>query len=277
METGREKYRGYLRDLLAERMSKNPSYSLQAFAAKAGVAKGFLSEVMSGKKNLSPQTAAKIAHRLGLPAEDADYFCLLVQMERATEPSYREKLLAQLKTKTAATEVYDLSLDTFKAISDWRYFAIIGLAAVGEFEFSVKNVADKLGMSTVEVQSAIDRLVRLELLEQREDGSFRKTKDHFLVESRFQSEAVRKFHGQVLEKLIPALETQKKGERLSRTDVLLIDPKLYPRVEAILDRAAQEIVALSCESKDNTQVSALALHLFNLIPERKNEHENANK
>jgi len=83
------------------------------------------------------------------------------------------------------------------------------------------------------------------------------------------NEAVIRFHRQILEKLTHALPAQRKDQRLSRTEILLIDPKLQPKIEAIMDNAAKEVIALAMKSKKKTRVSALALHFFNLVPERK--------
>src|ERR1700689_4783870 len=111
MHFERETYRSFLKQILADKIGQNPSYSMHAFAAKVGVAQGFLSEVMSGKKNLSPETAAKIAHRLDLPSQDSDYFTLLVQLERAKDAEYREKIIARIEAIKSNQKVFDLTVD----------------------------------------------------------------------------------------------------------------------------------------------------------------------
>jgi uncharacterized protein (TIGR02147 family) len=269
MQFERETYRSFLKQILADKIGQNPSFSMHAFAAKVGVAQGFLSEVMSGKKNLSSETAAKIALRLDLPPQDSDYFTLLVQLERAKDAEYREKIIAQIEAIKSNEKVFDLTVDAFKTISEWYHFPIIDLTEMEEFEFTSKNVAKRLGISTVEVEAALERLLRLELLELTSKGEYKKTKDHFLIESPAQNEAVVRFHRQILERLSQALPVQKKDQRLSRTEVLLIDPKMQSKVEAIIDNAAKEVIALAMKSKKKSRVCALALHFFNLVPERK--------
>ena len=76
-------YRTFLRETLIERVRKNPSYSLRAFAKGIGISPAMLSLVQSGKRNFLPDNAAKIARRLGLTGTEAEYFCALVQLEAA--------------------------------------------------------------------------------------------------------------------------------------------------------------------------------------------------
>jgi uncharacterized protein (TIGR02147 family) len=268
MRLEQESYRSFLRHILAERMSKNARYSLHAFAASVGVAQGFLSEVLNGKKNLSAETAAKISGRLGLTPEAADHFHLLVQLASAKNPDYRQALLDKISARRADSKIFDLGLDAFRVISDWYHFPIVDFTEMEDFEYTPRNISIRLGISQVEVEAAIDRLMRLELLERTPEGKYRKTRDHFLAEAPAQNEGILRFHRQIIEKLVTALSAQKKNERLSRTEVLLVDPDLYPEVEKIMDRAAEEIIALALRSKRKTRVCALGLHFFNLTPER---------
>jgi plasmid maintenance system antidote protein VapI len=59
-----------LQKLLAEKLTetriKNPSYSLRAFARKAGLSPSALSEILSGKRRVSKALAFKIVHKLCL-------------------------------------------------------------------------------------------------------------------------------------------------------------------------------------------------------------------
>jgi uncharacterized protein (TIGR02147 family) len=264
----RNNSRDFLRDLVSERIRRNPAYSLKAFAQKVGVSQGFLSEVLAGKKNLSVESAAKIASRLELPPTHAEYFSLLIQLEAARDPSYREAIVQRINTLHPQWKVYDLSLDAFRVISEWYHFPIIDLTEMDGFAFSAQAVADRLGVSPLEIEAAIQRLLRLELLIVTPTGAIRKTKDHFLAESAVPTEAILQFHRKILEKLMLALPSQGKSQRLSRTDIVLIDPDLQDEVEKIIDDTANRIVALASQSQRKSRVSALTVHFFNLVPER---------
>src|SRR4051812_29822627 len=111
-------YRTYLRELLAERASRNPRYSLRSMAENLAVAPSFLSGLLKGQKNLSLKTSLKIARRLKLDSDESEYFCLLTQLEAAREPIARENLLNRLQHYNRGVEVNDLTVDRFKMISE---------------------------------------------------------------------------------------------------------------------------------------------------------------
>src|SRR4051812_6874500 len=91
-------YRSLIKEVLAERTSRNPSYSLRAMAGQLGFAHSTLSEVMKGSANLSRASARKLASRLGLGQTETEYFCLLVELDQPADPEHREYLLARIKS-----------------------------------------------------------------------------------------------------------------------------------------------------------------------------------
>ena len=62
-------YRSVLRDALIEKQRKNPQLSLRSFAKAVGIQSSFLSMVLNGKRELSEETAAKLAEKLGFTEE----------------------------------------------------------------------------------------------------------------------------------------------------------------------------------------------------------------
>lgn len=68
-----------------------------------------------------------------------------------------------------------LEVDEFKVIQDWYNFLILELVKLHDFQPSEKWVSKKLSITEEEALLALERLVRLELLVQNEDGSFMKS------------------------------------------------------------------------------------------------------
>lgn len=58
MNTTTADYRAFLNQKLKRRIEKNPAYSLRAMAKHLGLAPSMLSDVLSGKRNLSLDHAA---------------------------------------------------------------------------------------------------------------------------------------------------------------------------------------------------------------------------
>ncbi|HUP58660.1 MAG TPA: TIGR02147 family protein [Bdellovibrionota bacterium] len=263
-----EDYRSFLKRALAERSAKNAAFSISAFARKLGIGRSFLSEVLAGKKNLSSDAAAQVATRLGLSADESEYFTLLVRLGTHSDARVREHAVERISELRPEGRVHDLSVDLFRTISDWHHLPILELTFLKGFEFNARNVARKLGISIFEAEAAIDRLLRLELLEKSE-GKIRKTPQYVFVESKVSHQAVIQYHRKMLEKASRAVEEQSPAERKGRTEALALDPELLPEAEAILDRAAEELTKLANKSKSPKHVYAASLHLFNLTSERK--------
>lgn len=91
-------YKTFLRERINE--SGKKSGLVSKLAVKAGCQQSYLSQVLTGKPHLTPDQADAVAEALMLPESQAEFFCLLVEKSRATQPRYRLKLeakLAQLK------------------------------------------------------------------------------------------------------------------------------------------------------------------------------------
>jgi transcriptional regulator with XRE-family HTH domain len=71
-----------LQEILAKeyelRASRNPKYSLRAFAKSLGISQSRLSQILKGRQGLSRNKAELIADRLGYGAEEKERLCDIV-------------------------------------------------------------------------------------------------------------------------------------------------------------------------------------------------------
>lgn len=74
-------FRVFLKEELQRRASKNPAYSLRAFARDIGLTNSHLSMTLSGRKRISAETAEQIAQRMNLKTGEAEYVVLLAQKQ----------------------------------------------------------------------------------------------------------------------------------------------------------------------------------------------------
>lgn len=259
-----QNYRSFLKSVLAERAKKSPGYSLRSFSHKLGVSNSFLSEVLSSKKSLSMELAFKIAVKLNLTEAETQYLCLLVQLEHEKNPEFRETLANRLKDLNPKIDIFNVSADLFRVISDWYHFAILELTYLPGFKFQAGYISKKLGIPKSDAESAMERLLRLGLIASGEDGKFKKTHDFVLAESKVPNHAFKDHHRQYLEKAIEALQTQTPKSRLSDTYVVAVDSKYLPTIDRLADEFTAEVMRLSELSKIKDSVYALSLHFFNL-------------
>ncbi len=265
-------YRAFLKRVLAEKIGRNPAYSLRALSAQVGMSHSALSQVLSGKKNLSIDSATRVARHLKLSEKEADYFSLLVQVGLAKSPSAKETLLQRAKVLNPKREIHDLSVEHFRVIADWYHLAIRNLLEVPGVEHTPRALAKRLGITQIEADAALDRLLRLGMIEKDPANPlrYRKTQDYVLAQSRVPNEALRQFHKQMMEKAIESLETQAPSEKFVGTETLAISREFLPEAADLAEQFFSRMIELSKRAtKKKTDVFHVAVQIFSLTPERK--------
>jgi uncharacterized protein (TIGR02147 family) len=257
-------YRDFLKSTLSGSSGEREGCSMTALSRKIGVSTSFLSEVLSAKKSLSVELAFRIAVKLNLTDLETQYFCLLVQLDQETDPVFREELGKRLSAINPERAGHDLSVDLFRIIADWYHFAILELTYLPGFRLDAAFIAGRLGITKLEAQAAIERLLRLELLEAQPDGRARKVHSYLVSESRVPNRALRNCHKQVLQKAIEALEAQTPEDRLSATDIVPMDSRYLPRIEQLSREFSSAVMRLSERSRTKDSVYAVAVHAFRL-------------
>jgi uncharacterized protein (TIGR02147 family) len=131
-------YRRFLTDWFVQRKKANNGFSFQVLAQRAGFSnKGFLHNVMSGKKNLSGPSALQLAQALGLGAAEAQYFECLVAFNQAVTHLERDVLFRRLQSIHAArkgqTRGRELRADQIEYYSRWYHSAVRSLVGLHDF------------------------------------------------------------------------------------------------------------------------------------------------
>jgi uncharacterized protein (TIGR02147 family) len=259
-----QNYRDFLKATLTEKQKGN---SLTAFSKKLGLSTSFLSEVLNNKKSLSVEMALRIAMKLGLTESETQYFCLLTQLEQEKDAELREEILRRLGSLNPNRPTHDLSLDLFKVIAEWHHFAILEMTHISGFKFGATALAQKLGISKMEAEVAIERLERLELLEQDSKGRYRKAHNYLLSESKAPNAALKQYHRGILEKALESLNSQTPKERMSSTDILPIDSRYLKDVDKLSQEFSSAVFRLAEKSSVKDSVYALSVHFLKLNKE----------
>jgi uncharacterized protein (TIGR02147 family) len=257
-------YRDFLKGVLTDRTRQNPRYSLRGLARQLGVQPSLLSEVMGGRRRLSEDTAIKIADRLGLEENEREYFQLLVRLDRAKTVELREATLKRIeKLHPRKGEVHDLAVDLFRTIADWYHFALLRLSEVDTFEWSNRAAAKALGVLEYEVEAALARMKRLELVEIMPDGRPRKLTNDLLVSSKVPNESLRKYHAHMLQKTIASLTAIGPKQRFTGTEDVVLNPEQISEASEIFEEAFKKTLALSArrDRSKASEVYHLGIHL----------------
>lgn len=243
-------FKQYLQAELVRRCRSNPRYSLRAFARQLEIGPSFLSMLLSGKRAMTGRSIDRLAPRLGLsPA--------VVQAFKAS--------LGQAFEENTDADFVRIATDQLHLISDWCHYAILELVCVKRFQPNIPWVAKALGLSIHEAAAAVERLVRLGMLEIKPSGQWRVTSDFSTnIHGTLAISARRKLQRQILEKAMLSLDTVPMEYRDQSSMTMAIDISLLPEAKASLAKFRRSLMRLLQRSKKHDEVYNLSLSLYPL-------------
>lgn len=258
----------YLRIELELRQRRNSSYSIRAFARDLQLSPSHLSEFLSGKSLLSVRKADDLATQLCLSLEQREHWQDLIALKANGDiPRKKAKLRVQKRMKSSKSQV---SLEVFKAIADWQHFALLAFFGMDP-SLTAEDLSLRMGLPELEIEEAIQRLVRLDLLEKFPEGHRPPANSSFTGDS-IPSEAVRESHRQVLRKSIDALELFGMDERMSQSFFFSVPEKNMPKLREALRKKVIETISEFSEDQPQPQdsVQALTWQMFPVEQKGKN-------
>jgi hypothetical protein len=245
--------RQLLADELSDRKSKNSFYSLRAFARDLKIGSTSLSDVLGGKRNLSKTNIEKVSEKLMLSPEHRKF--LIGELYKG-EPS-------SISTEQERRDL--LEEDSFKLISNWYYLAILNLANIKGNSSSPVWIGERLGISTIEASTAIERLCRLGLLSIKNDKLIR-TGRPIVTTHDIPSAAIRKAQHQLLDMAKISLDSDSVERREFEFEVMAINPKKINKAKNLVNEFLDKI-SDCLEKGPRSEVYALGFQLFPLSKE----------
>lgn len=201
-----EDFRLYLQTELIRRCQANPQYSLRSFAKALRVSSSALSAMINGKRTITERTKKEFGLILGLGLDEIQLFSKRMQKE---------------------TNYNQLAIDSFALISDWYHYAILELLKVDSFESNPSWIAKRLGITKSEANFAIERLIRMDLIEVDAQNNWIDTSGGSTtnIETGLTSAGSRKLQQQILQKAITALQNVDISKRDNTSMTIAINTK----------------------------------------------------
>jgi uncharacterized protein (TIGR02147 family) len=172
-------YRKFIADYYVHQKSGNPSFTYQTFSDDAGFPnRGFICNVIAGKKNLSRSSSVKVSQAMKLSAKEADYFENLVSFNQAKNLRERnyffEKLNAIKSSKTGSAEIRETRREQHDFYSTWYYSAIRSLIDMHRIKDDYKWLARNVypAIKPKEAKKAVALLEKIGLIVKGKDGFY---------------------------------------------------------------------------------------------------------
>lgn len=162
-------FRQRLNSEFAVRKTANIRYSLRAFAAFLETDHSTVSKIMSGARRATSKQVRTIGVKLGMSSEE-----ITIQLAAEHVPD--------ASTTRRQAMLRHWTVEGMAVVGERVHWGILRLSRMGEFRTDCRWIASQLGVSVDEVNVALARLLRLELIDGRwrdQTGLMRLTEPEF--------------------------------------------------------------------------------------------------
>lgn len=253
-------FRNRLRQELLDRCKRNASYSLRAFAAHLDMDASTLSKILKGKRPLGRKLILQLGSKIALSTDELRFF-----LQKQSKPG---------DEATVELSGIQLALDRFAVISDWYHFAILELMQVRNFRPDADWIARALDLNTIEVEAAMDRLVRVRLLKIHKSGKWEDLSggSSTSIGPDMMSTAHRRLQEQFLDKAGQALTQVPLEHRDYSTMTMAADRSRLPAAREKIRNFRRNLAKFLSQGEKLDEVFNLNIALFPItnLNERKN-------
>jgi uncharacterized protein (TIGR02147 family) len=168
-------YREYLCDYFAEQKQFQKQLTHRVILKKMGITStGFLSNVISGKKNLNGEMSKKLGKIINLALRERRYLNNMVAYTQAKSVEEKKKYLDRLLVLRKADLAY-MNDGQFSIFSQWYYVYIRDMLCFFDFKDDYQALSARLdpAITPEKAEEAIRELERLGFIEKDNDGFYR--------------------------------------------------------------------------------------------------------
>lgn len=244
-----------------ELQSKNPAFSLRAFAKRLGVSPSTISMVLSGNRTVSVRLARRLCDRLLLDPTERN--SILKQFP--DRGHYKNQNREGISGGAVLGSVLKLSSDQFRLMSEWYYFAILSLIKTHDFRSDPVWIAKRLGIASKKARNAIEVMRRLGILAVNSEGALIRTAQQIRTTDDVADVSLRKSHYQSLELARESLERDPIDLRDLTYLTLPVDPSVLPEAKQRIREFLREMDEfLTSRSLSLSEVYRVGVQFFPL-------------
>jgi uncharacterized protein (TIGR02147 family) len=258
-------FRKFLEAYYKEQKEKTRFFSFRYFSQKAGIASpSFLKHVIDGKRNLTRPVIEKFCAALKLSPKEATYFRNLVLFNQAKTSAEKQEHYAVLRSMAGGVKEAVLNADQFDYFSSWYIPVVRELVTLRDFKENYKRLAQSVKPAILpsEAKAAVKVLLRLKLIERKEDGTFRQTNAAVVADSSVTSLAVRSFTRSMIERSKDALDTVDRRERHISGLTMGISPATFEIIAAEIDAFKDRLKIIVNQDQEGSRVYQLNIAMF---------------
>ncbi len=260
-----EDYRDFLADDFALRQAKNATYSLRSWARMLDVNPATLTRVLNKTRHISPLLALKFASCCHLSKKATEYFEMLVTYNQAKTLEERTYFYGKLLTYKSGA-IRKVSSDQYEFYAKWYYTAIREVLQLQTFKGDYTALAGSLTppIKVVDAKYAVELLVRLGLVAQLEDGTYKATEALITTGNSATAVVVDGFQAEMMTRARAALDAVPRPERNFSTLSLSVSEKHYETIIEELRAFRRKVLEMAKSNEAGGRVYQFNFHVFPL-------------
>ncbi len=259
-------YRAFLRDYYVDRKERR-GLSYRSISKRIGLrSSNYFKLVLDAERNLTEEMAHRFAEAIGLLDDSAEYFCELVRFNQSKTSKIRAAAYERLAQFRGYRQVRPLEAKQAEYHSTWYLPAIRELVGSRDFVEDPSWIAAKLRpkIKKGEAARALEVLLDLGLLIRDSDGRLSQGDSLVSTGPEAQSVHVANYHRTMMRMAEASLDEFRAAERDISALTLCLGPDGLKRLKQRLQRFRRELLELSDDEQDPTQVVQLNFQLFPL-------------
>lgn len=245
-----ESFQQTIQKKFLEIQSRNSSYTLRSYAQKLQISSGALSEILGGKRRVSPKLAEKVADILALdPGERSEIFVI-------------EKDVKKKKSKKVQqSDFVRLTKDQFATLSEWYHFAILSLMNTKNSKTDVSWMAQRLSVPAPKIADAIARMVRLGLLAYDSSGKLIQTRKALRTTDDIMDMSIRRSHHGDLDLVRNSIDHRLTEERDLSSITLPVDMNRLQEAKQLIREFQDKMLDLVW-NEESSEVYKMSIYLY---------------
>jgi uncharacterized protein (TIGR02147 family) len=259
-------YRLFLQDLLAEhKKDTEPDFSHKVILAKMGISStGFLSNVMAGRKNLTPIQIIKLAKIIKINKAEAAYFEAMVYFTQAKVIDEKNEYFNRLVT-LQKVNLKVLDKKKMSVFSKWYYVVIRELLYFYSYNGSNPSALGHKVEPTIrhtEANQAIRYLEELGLIQKDKDGNYRQIDNAVTSGDEVKSLHLTNFQLATMELAKRAIQKIPAAERDVSVLTMTLSPDSFQMIKSELQHIRKRIAKIAVDEDKPDRVYQLNVQFF---------------
>lgn len=246
-----------LRKKFLDFQAKNKNFSIRALAKRLEMQPGATNEILKGERRVSRKIAEKIALKLQLdPTERMNMlkdFPEKMKRKSKFRPDKNGKALEEMK----------LTAEQYSTVAEWLHFAILSLMNTANFKSDATWIAERFGVTTLDVEKAIERMIKVGLIVLEDNGELLRTSSCTNTTDDVLNLSLQKAHLSDMEMAKEKIRTVPVDQRDFSFLIFNANPKYLPRAKEILRKAQDDLEELMDQDGAN-EVYKICTYLYPL-------------